>query len=130
MKLLIKNATVIDGIGDKPLLAYNVTVEGNRITGLDARALPAERFGKVIDASGRTLIPGIINSHVHLVLKGDCGERARDEMAGQDAATQLPCPPPASRKGRIVVPHPLRNERHVRRPKEPRAGRPQPCKRQ
>ncbi len=66
---LIKNGTLIDGTGAQPVLA-DVYIEGERITavGTDAR-LRASQAGEglsVIDASGCTVMPGMIDSHCHI----------------------------------------------------------------
>lgn len=64
--LVITNGTVIDGNGAEPLLDGVVVIEGNRIVAVGRAAgftIPDEV--KVIDARGGTILPGIINAHVH-----------------------------------------------------------------
>ena len=62
--LLIKNVTVISGERDAPLTGANVLVEDGRIVTL---AAPADSDAEVtIDGTGKFLIPGLIDSHVHL----------------------------------------------------------------
>src|ERR1044072_566108 len=65
-RTLIQSATVIsmdDAIGDLP--AGDVLVEGNRI--VDVR--PSIDFGsgeaEIVDGTGRIVIPGLINAHMH-----------------------------------------------------------------
>jgi len=58
--LLIRNATVYDGLGGEPFEA-NVAVEGTRITAV-GEAVPAHRE---IDAGGIALAPGFIDTHSH-----------------------------------------------------------------
>jgi len=63
-------ATLIDGTGAKPIEDASIIVEGNRIKEV-GKALDAPRDAEVIDVAGRTLMPGLIDSHVHLCSNGD-----------------------------------------------------------
>src|ERR1051326_8080280 len=70
--LALDHVTVIDGTGSKPRLDQTVVIEGDRITAI-ARSgrvkLPAD--GQTVDATGRFLIPGLWDMHVHLGSKSD-----------------------------------------------------------
>ena len=69
--LVLIGASVIDGTGAKPARGRAVVVEGGRITRVvDAARAPR---GRRIDLSGCTLLPGLINCHVHLGLGADSG---------------------------------------------------------
>jgi len=64
----ITGATLIDGTGRTAITDSVVMVENGRITAAGKRnqtALPAD--ARVIDASGKFLLPGLIDCHVHLV---------------------------------------------------------------
>jgi imidazolonepropionase-like amidohydrolase len=62
--LVLMGASLIDGMGGEPVRGRAVVVEGDRITQVvdDARA----PRGRRIDLAGCTLLPGLINCHVHL----------------------------------------------------------------
>src|SRR6266480_3627183 len=82
---LIRHVTLIDGLGGEPLLDWAVAVEGDRIAWLGPSAqAPAFAPEAVIDAGGRTLLPGMINSHVHL-----CNDGAAD-LFGQVMNDSIP----------------------------------------
>src|SRR3954447_5355065 len=66
---LVRNARVITMKGDEVLEHGDVIVTGNRITAVGAN-LKAPDGAKVIDGSGKTIIPGIIDTHAHLHYSG------------------------------------------------------------
>ena len=63
-------ATLIDGTGAKPIEDASIIVEDEKIKEV-GKALDAPRDAEVIDVAGRTLMPGLIDSHVHLCSNGD-----------------------------------------------------------
>ena len=63
---LIENVTVIDGTGRPPLPNAFVLIDGKRIAAVSPFKLDVPHNVERIDASGLHLIPGLINSHVHL----------------------------------------------------------------
>ncbi len=66
--LLIQGATLIDGTGKAPLADARILIEGNVIRRIwsGAEAAPALPPGtQVVDARGKFVIPGLIDSHVH-----------------------------------------------------------------
>lgn len=64
MSLLLTGATVIDGIKADPVSHGAVLVEGDRITGTEPKEPP--RDADLVDLSGLTLLPGLIDAHVHI----------------------------------------------------------------
>lgn len=63
----IAGATLIDGTGRPALADALVLVEDSRIAAVGNRAsLPLPPEARVIDASGKYLLPGLIDCHVHL----------------------------------------------------------------
>jgi imidazolonepropionase-like amidohydrolase len=64
--LVIANGTVIDGTGAAPIADGVVVIEGDRIASVGRAAgyaIPSDVA--TIDAKGGTILPGIINAHVH-----------------------------------------------------------------
>lgn len=64
MSVLLTGATIIDGLGAAPLPRGSVLVEGDKIT--DVGTADAPRDADIIDLSGLTLLPGLIDAHVHI----------------------------------------------------------------
>ncbi len=68
--LVIKGGNLIDGTGAKPLKNSVVVVEGARITAVGKERdvdIPKKAKKTEIDASGKTVMPGLIDSHLHLI---------------------------------------------------------------
>lgn len=64
--VVIQGATLIDGTGSPPLADSVILIEGNRFKAVGKRgevAIPAG--AKIIDASDKYLIPGLIDMHIH-----------------------------------------------------------------
>ncbi len=65
-KFAITGGTLIDGSGRDPLRNATVLVEGERILAVGpASSVALPKGAQVIDAAGHTLLPGIIDCHVH-----------------------------------------------------------------
>lgn len=65
-KILITNARIFDGKSDKLTESMSVLVEGDKITQI-AKSITPPSGATVIDAKGRTLTPGFIFSHEHIM---------------------------------------------------------------
>jgi imidazolonepropionase-like amidohydrolase len=63
--ILFTNVNVFDGVSEKLIRNANVVVTGNIITAVSTEDL-AVAGGRVIDGGGRTLMPGLSDTHVHL----------------------------------------------------------------
>jgi imidazolonepropionase-like amidohydrolase len=65
-KIIFKNSFLIDGQGGDPLPDATLVVSGSRIEAVfpEGTGGSAPR-GKVIDLKGKTLMPGLIDAHVH-----------------------------------------------------------------
>ena len=69
MGMVLKNGTVIDGTGAAPISGATVVVDGGRIEAIGPSAevgREADADGKAIDCSGKFIMPGMIDAHVHL----------------------------------------------------------------
>ena len=66
-RLLIENGVLIDGTGAAPVENATIVVEGNRIASVGF-AMPARPDDAVIDATGKYILPGLIDAHCHLSL--------------------------------------------------------------
>jgi imidazolonepropionase-like amidohydrolase len=69
---LIRNGTLIDGNGGAPLTQAAVLIEDNRIRAVGPQnqiMLPDTQIS-AIDAQGGFILPGLIDTHVHVMLEG------------------------------------------------------------
>jgi imidazolonepropionase-like amidohydrolase len=78
--LLITNARVFDGFSPDCAEGMNVLVADGRIQELSTKR-PTAKDAVVIDAGGRTLMPGLIDAHIH-AFASDVA-MGRVEMAGE-----------------------------------------------
>ncbi|TVR19360.1 MAG: amidohydrolase family protein [Anaerolineaceae bacterium] len=69
-KTYIHNGTVIDGNGGAPIKDGAVLIEGNQIIAVGAAVdTPAPDDAERIDAGGGAILPGLIDTHVHMLLE-------------------------------------------------------------
>src|SRR5580700_841986 len=71
---VIKAERLIDGTSDQPLEAPVIVVRGTRIEAVLQGELPADiadEADQVLDFPGGTVLPGLIDMHVHLNQPGD-----------------------------------------------------------
>ena len=65
--LVLEGGTLIDGTGRAPINDAVIVVEGSRIKAVGSKgkvSYPAN--ARVISTAGRTILPGLVDSHVHL----------------------------------------------------------------
>jgi imidazolonepropionase-like amidohydrolase len=70
---VLKGARIIDGTGNPPIEKGTVVIQGNRITAVGpADKVKTPKGARVVDVTGRTIMPGMISAHSHLgvMLKG------------------------------------------------------------
>ena len=66
-RYLLRNVQLLDPAHDQLLGGREVLVEDDRIREVSERALPVAG-AMVVDGGGRTLMPGLIDCHVHVYL--------------------------------------------------------------
>ena len=64
--LLIENVTLIDGTGRPSVAGASVLVDGDRISRIARGSIDAPRGTNRIDGSGKFLMPGLMDMHIHL----------------------------------------------------------------
>jgi imidazolonepropionase-like amidohydrolase len=72
--VLIRAARLIDGTGEPPLEGASVLVSGETVAAVFQGPVPEDAVppgAEVLDFPGHTLLPGLIDCHVHLDLPGD-----------------------------------------------------------
>ncbi len=70
MTLAIMNGSIIDGRGGDPLTGMTILIEGERITAIERQDhVHIPRDATVIDAMGDSILPGLIDCHVHFLLE-------------------------------------------------------------
>jgi imidazolonepropionase-like amidohydrolase len=68
--LAITNATVIDGTGHGPYSKGTILIDGERISAVgESRHVQIPRDATVIDAQGASVLPGLIDTHVHFMME-------------------------------------------------------------
>src|SRR6202049_359407 len=68
MSLAITNGTLIDGSGSDPQSGGTILIEDERITSI-GRSITIPRDAAVIDAQGGSILPGLIDCHVHFAME-------------------------------------------------------------
>ncbi len=69
--LAITNATIIDGSGNEPYNNGTVLIDGERISAVGPKNvvhIPRDTTD-IVDAQGASVLPGLIDSHVHFMLE-------------------------------------------------------------
>lgn len=82
--LLLKDLTLIDGNGGKPVTHTDILITGSTIAAIGPHLqAPGAR---VVNCSGKTVMPGIISSHVHV---GMIGGHSKDPYTRDNILAQL-----------------------------------------
>ncbi len=85
---LITNAKIFNGSSDKLSEPMSVLIEGNKIKKI-ASSIDAPKSASVIDAGGRVMLPGFIDSHSHLMFQLSFGDAfSSDEFYWAYVSTQ------------------------------------------
>ena len=80
----IRNVTVIDGTGRSAVRHRTVLIDNDRIVAVGGTRLPIGK-AKVIDGRGKYLIPGMIDTHIHLRDTGPDGKKRSMDVAAAQA---------------------------------------------
>ncbi len=74
-KLTLTHARLLDGSGEAPLDDATVLLDGETIAAIyrAGQAVP-ETGGRMLDLGGRTLLPGLINAHIHILMEDQSGD--------------------------------------------------------
>ena len=70
MKLALTNATVFTAVDEEALTEATVVVDGERISWVGPAAEDPADAAAVVDCRGKTIIPGLVDAHAHLVYDG------------------------------------------------------------
>lgn len=70
--VLFENVRIFDGKGSALSAPSNVLVQGNKIEQISTAPIPADLHAdaRIIQGGGRTLMPGLIDAHVHIAFEG------------------------------------------------------------
>src|SRR6186713_970079 len=70
--IIIDHATILDGNGGPPLTNGAIVIQGERIQQIGPRGTIKPAPGTtVIDATGKFVIPGLVDAHIHFDQSGD-----------------------------------------------------------
>ena len=64
--ILLQNAAIVDGTSDRPVEGMSVLIEGERIVEVSSKKINSAN-ATMIDLKGATLMPGLIDCHVHVL---------------------------------------------------------------
>ncbi len=75
--VVYRGATLIDGTGAPARSNVSIVVDGDRIVSVGAAADAAPKGARVVDAKGLFVLPGLIDTHVHLATPPNAAEAER-----------------------------------------------------
>jgi imidazolonepropionase-like amidohydrolase len=87
--ILIEDITVIDGSGSAPMPHMYVAIDDDRITALADHEIAPAPAAKRIDGTGKFLIPGLIDTHVHLRGAADPAKTGKGKANRRDGEQAL-----------------------------------------
>jgi imidazolonepropionase-like amidohydrolase len=85
---LFINCNIFDGVSNKLATGKRVLVEGNLIKKIGDKDLKAAKHATVIDCGGRTLMPGLIDSHSHFNMNAGGGVNQQEGMRWDEIASR------------------------------------------
>jgi imidazolonepropionase-like amidohydrolase len=84
-KIIFENVNVFDGKTDQLFQNQNVLVVGNTIVSITTTPIVDKKDAIVINGRGKTLMPGLIDAHVHMVF----GAMTMIEMSSPDLSQEI-----------------------------------------
>ncbi|MGI9556941.1 MAG: amidohydrolase family protein, partial [Solirubrobacterales bacterium] len=87
--ILIQNGDVIDGMGNEPQRGVDVLIEGNRIAEVRPAGATGSENGAAqrIDATGKTVMPGLIDAHCHMTYGNSMTQEEQDIFTSAEGRT-------------------------------------------
>ena len=81
--VLFQNVRIFDGKAPALSAPSHVLVRGNKIEKVSATPIPTDKRGDttIIDGTGLTLMPGLIDNHIHLFMAGSSQAQMMDPKA-------------------------------------------------
>src|SRR5690348_12305574 len=101
-KIAIRAGRLIDGKSDRAVDNALIVVEGDRIASVTAGGTPPAG-AEVIDLSNRTVLPGLVDAHTHVLLNGDITAEDYDKQLLKDSIPYRAIL--AERNARIALDH-------------------------
>lgn len=88
-EILFTNVRVFDGSSDALSAPTNVLVRGNVITAIGKDIAASGQDATVIEGRGHTLMPGLIDNHVHMMFNSLAPAQMADPAMGLETIMQL-----------------------------------------
>lgn len=86
MKVLVKNASLFDGVNETVKPGCFISVEDGVITEVASQENTNASYDRVIDAAGYTVVPGLIDAHTHISFSDTF--QAMDNMTAEEVAVR------------------------------------------
>lgn len=86
MRTVLMNCTVIDGIVNEVVKGSYIIIQGDEINEIGVGTPKTRTDDVIIDCTGKFVLPGLIDSHVHLVWDGSFDPQAVIEKIDQETA--------------------------------------------
>ena len=71
---LFRNVNIFDGRNNKLSMGMNILVVDNLIERISKDSIEVDESATVIEGEGRTLMPGLIDGHAHVMINADYGQ--------------------------------------------------------
>lgn len=84
--ILIRNGRIIDGTGREPLPRASILIENGRFKEITEGKINPPAGAVVLDAAGKTVLPGLVDMHAHLLSGGF--DTITDRSMSYDVADQ------------------------------------------